>query len=208
MKSRRELKAKPSDYGAFSLFKTKKSKQLGFVVLIFLLAGLSFWKIGSQVRRPFLPPEGYESTEITAYENILDQTIDTDGDGLSDYDEIYLYGTSPYLADTDGDGISDYDEIMAGTDPLCPAGQDCLLDNYYNDFIFEEELSGLEDFNPDLTIPEDFSEDDLQSILAGMMTPDNLRDLLINSGMEAEVVNQMSDEDLMASYEEALNSSE
>ena len=38
--------------------------------------------------------------------------VDTDGDGLSDIDEISLYGTSPVLADTDGDGLSDYDEVV------------------------------------------------------------------------------------------------
>ncbi len=32
---------------------------------------------------------------------------DTDGDGLSDIDEIYKIGTNPRMADTDGDG---YDE--------------------------------------------------------------------------------------------------
>ncbi|MCC5941813.1 MAG: hypothetical protein JJU37_09745 [Balneolaceae bacterium] len=44
---------------------------------------------------------------------------DSDGDGLSDYDEIYIYGTDPLNPDTDGDGLSDYDEIfLFGTDPL------------------------------------------------------------------------------------------
>lgn len=44
---------------------------------------------------------------------------DSDGDGLSDYDEIYIYGTDPLNPDTDGDGLSDYDEIFVyGTDPL------------------------------------------------------------------------------------------
>jgi outer membrane protein OmpA-like peptidoglycan-associated protein len=44
---------------------------------------------------------------------------DTDGDGLSDYDEIYKYHTDPLKKDTDGDGLSDYDEIFVyHTDPL------------------------------------------------------------------------------------------
>ena len=49
------------------------------------------------------------------------KTMDSDGDGLSDYDEIHIYGTDPYKADTDGDGLSDYAEVMKyKTDPLNP----------------------------------------------------------------------------------------
>ncbi|MDP4117227.1 MAG: OmpA family protein, partial [Bacteroidota bacterium] len=44
---------------------------------------------------------------------------DTDGDGLSDGDEVMKYHTNPLKADTDGDGLSDYDEIMKyHTNPL------------------------------------------------------------------------------------------
>lgn len=45
---------------------------------------------------------------------------DTDGDGLSDADEYYVYSTDPTNPDTDGDGWSDYDEIVNGGDPLDP----------------------------------------------------------------------------------------
>ncbi len=38
-------------------------------------------------------------------------TTDTDGDGLSDTDEINLYGTNPFLADTDKDGLRDGEEV-------------------------------------------------------------------------------------------------
>lgn len=46
---------------------------------------------------------------------------DTDGDGISDGDEVRKYGTNPLMPDTDLDGISDYDEIFKyKTDPLNP----------------------------------------------------------------------------------------
>lgn len=40
-----------------------------------------------------------------------DSDLDTDGDGLSDVDEIAL-GTSPFLKDSDGDGFSDFQEVI------------------------------------------------------------------------------------------------
>jgi hypothetical protein len=43
---------------------------------------------------------------------------DTDGDGLNDFDELKHAHTDPWTADTDGDSISDGDEILVyGSDP-------------------------------------------------------------------------------------------
>jgi hypothetical protein len=42
---------------------------------------------------------------------------DTDGDGLSDGDEVNKYGSNPLLTDTDGDRIPDGVEIQTGTNP-------------------------------------------------------------------------------------------
>ncbi|MBY0310432.1 MAG: hypothetical protein K2W85_00025 [Phycisphaerales bacterium] len=43
---------------------------------------------------------------------------DSDGDGLSDADEICRHGTSEFLFDTDEDGVSDFCEITLGLNPL------------------------------------------------------------------------------------------
>ena len=71
---------------------------------------------------------------------LLDPTIDDhDGDGLSTYDEVMLYGTNPNLIDTDGDGLSDYDEIFVyGTDPVEPQN--------YNIYEPDENSNGIIDF--------------------------------------------------------------
>jgi outer membrane protein OmpA-like peptidoglycan-associated protein len=46
---------------------------------------------------------------------------DTDGDGLTDGDEVLKYHTNPLKKDTDADGLTDYEEIMTyHTDPNNP----------------------------------------------------------------------------------------
>jgi hypothetical protein len=52
--------------------------------------------------------------------NIDVAVLDSDADGLSDYDEINIYGTLPDDPDTDGDFINDGDEIINASDPLDP----------------------------------------------------------------------------------------
>jgi hypothetical protein len=46
-----------------------------------------------------------------------DYNADTDGDGLSDYDEVFVYGTDPTNPDTDGDGMKDGWEVLYGLNP-------------------------------------------------------------------------------------------
>lgn len=48
------------------------------------------------------------------------KNMDTDGDGLTDYDETKKYQTNPTKADTDGDGFSDSAELRRGYNPLGP----------------------------------------------------------------------------------------
>lgn len=55
---------------------------------------------------------------------------DTDGDGISDGDEVFIYGTDPRKWDTDSDLLPDGDEIFVyGTDPTNPdTSGDGILD--------------------------------------------------------------------------------
>lgn len=43
--------------------------------------------------------------------NALPTDLDSDGDGLTDVQEISIYGTNPYSADSDGDGVEDKTEL-------------------------------------------------------------------------------------------------
>lgn len=49
---------------------------------------------------------------------------DSDGDGLTDGQEVLTYHTNPLLPDTDGDGIPDGVEVQIGTNPLNSASYD------------------------------------------------------------------------------------
>jgi hypothetical protein len=58
-----------------------------------------------------------DAEELSVYETDP-AAPDSDNDGLSDGDEVKVYATNPNVADTDGDTFSDGAEITAGTDPL------------------------------------------------------------------------------------------
>lgn len=49
--------------------------------------------------------------------NVVDETTDSDGDGLLDEIETTVYGSDPNDPDSDDDGVSDSEEADAGTDP-------------------------------------------------------------------------------------------
>jgi len=71
--------------------------------------------------------------------------LDSDGDGLTDYEEIYIYGTDPYDPDTDGDGLTDGEEVLLYmTDPLNPDTDFDMLSDGDEVYIY-----GTDPLNPD-----------------------------------------------------------
>lgn len=68
--------------------------------------------------------------------------VDTDRDGLSDYDEINTHHTNPNQIDTDEDGLSDKDEIRTRhTDPTDP---DTDGDGYKDGFEYKSGKNPLD----------------------------------------------------------------
>ena len=89
-------------------------KDAGLLAAIFLL--LAIWRFPLIARA-----ETVDISSSTASSTLItDRSVDTDGDGLSDYDEVNKYHTDPSKADTDGDGYNDGDEIKNGYSPLVP----------------------------------------------------------------------------------------
>lgn len=93
-----------------------------FIVGIFsILFGILGMYI--RIKNSFIAPEVAIEDRASIIEG-LNRIKDTDLDGLSDYDELNTYNTSPYLEDTDLDGVSDYDEMILGRDGEC-TGENC-----------------------------------------------------------------------------------
>ena len=57
------------------------------------------------------------SSDLTVYANFAKDTADSDGDGLSNYDELIVHDTNSTSSDTDGDGLSDKEEFDNGMNP-------------------------------------------------------------------------------------------
>lgn len=60
--------------------------------------------------------------------------IDSDQDGLSDWDETHIYGSDPHDEDTDGDGIDDGEAVLKG---MSPAGA-----GYFKDLFIPSHKNG------------------------------------------------------------------
>lgn len=174
----------------------RKMVVLFFSLFTLFVVALSVWRFYAFLNAPFKVDEKKGNGEDnSAYL----EPADSDSDGISDSDEVNVYKTSPYLPDSDSDGISDYNEITDGTDPNCPAGKTCdTADTAVN----VDSSSTVNTISDDLTAT---GEEGAVSA-TGEVTPDFLRQILIQSGSDTSTVNKISDEEIMAAYQEAVNS--
>ena len=135
------------------------------------------------------------------------KTKDTDSDGLSDYDELNVYGTSPYLKDSDGDSYSDKIEIDSNNDPNCPKGTECRtgLPAQAGQTV---PAGSSPQFN-ELTPPAQGNETATPPTDLSSMTPQELRTLLLATGQVTEdQLKLIDDATLMQMYQETLKEQE
>ncbi|MFA6503421.1 MAG: hypothetical protein WCT54_00450 [Patescibacteria group bacterium] len=116
-------------------WKQLKSKQKAFFAVFIFCATVALVFSYYSVRQGVTAPWQVSIADIQKQKDLLkDPTqvqeetakrIDTDGDGLSDYDEENVYHTSPYLWSTAGDNVPDNVKIALGENPLCKHGEEC-----------------------------------------------------------------------------------
>jgi hypothetical protein len=167
-----------------------------------------------QIRNTIYAPFALKNTIPTGIkQQIVDDNIDyqrqldTDHDGLTDFDELHVYGTSPYLYDTFGYGLSDAEVIKKGL-PLCPgAGKNCSGGTTSATAGINNASSSLiSSFNPSPENPSTTPQNlDLQAILHN---PTQLRQILLQSGQMTKAdLDKISDADLLRTAQASFGSS-
>lgn len=113
---------------------------------------------------------------------------DSDGDTLSDFAELYIHKTSPYIKDSDSDGTEDNSEIDSKTDPLCPTGQNC------SGVI----VTNVNAANTNSNVAN------ASTVQGTTLSADQIRDELSKLGMSQDDLNKINDDDLVQLYNDTL----
>jgi hypothetical protein len=187
-----------------SFSRLSKERKHGFFLLL-VFAFVAVVLIGVQMRNTVYGPFALNKSIPTSLkEQIVDNNIDyqkvndTDHDGLSDFDEKYVYNTSPFLYDTFGYGISDKEVVQKGL-PLCPgAGKNCTgglasagaTDDSSATSTVVRNVLGISESEMVGPAPADLT--------AVLSDPAQVRQLLLQTGsVDKEMLKKISDNDLL-----------
>jgi len=188
------------EQGGNSLSKEQKIGVILLSVFSVFAIGLGILQIRNTMYAPFalnkqipnLVKDDINSNEALMYRDI-------DKDGLNDFDELYVYATSPYLADTDSDGIPDKAEVDKGTNPICPEGQNCAEAGFNGEAL----PNSVPLPSATSTLGPAPSAQDLEKLLND---PAEIRKMLVASGLDKKIIDATSDADLIKMVKEVLNS--
>lgn len=168
-----------------------------WVVLILGLIGLGLgayqWR--ASFRSAFVSQAGTFKTPDQVEQERIEtmKTKDTDNDTLNDFEETYVYKTSPYLDDSDSDGSKDAEELKAGEDPNCPKGKNCI----------ESGLAAAQTpANASASSTAQIEEDAMRQLLNP--TPAQIRSLLLQNGVKESDLSGIDDATLLTLYQQSL----
>lgn len=150
--------------------------------------------------------ESNAATSADAFDEARMRVLDTDEDGIDDWQELNTHKTSPYLADSDSDGKSDFEEITSGSDPNCPEGRVCGSDIIQTLEGIQEDIAAEAQGAQEPAEAPNFSPESLTAMetleAGGIPTPNQLRSLLRDSGIPEEELSNTTDEDLVKLFQE------
>jgi hypothetical protein len=167
---------------------TKEQKTAFVLLLIFAIVGitLGILELRNTIFGPFALNNAIPST-LKDQVNSVDalKLRDTDGDGLSDYDELYVYQTNPDNADSYsyGNGITDKDVVEKGLARCANGGKNCM-----------DESTPVVSTSTSATSTLGEAPPDFNQVLSD---PKQVRELLIQSGMQKEILDKLTDDQLM-----------
>ncbi|MCD4705490.1 hypothetical protein K8R61_00225 [bacterium] len=207
----------------------REQKQNKIIEIFLIILGigvlfLGFARLNVLIKSPFSAQQiDYSAQEINQSQEDIDKILelkgtDTDHDGLSDYDELNIYYSSIYIADSDSDGYSDKQEVDTGDDPNCPRGKNCALpdvteqeeEKEYSDSDSDVDniINSINNLNIGLNNSEnnlnDKEYEELNRIVSGNATLEEVKQLLLGAGMEKDDLEKISDEDIMEMYQEMI----
>lgn len=207
----------------------KNQKIAAAVLAVFAIAVVFMWaaQFKKSISGPFSGDgeEAASGDQVSLQQDDSEESLrakDTDGDGLSDWDELYFYKTSPYLEDSDSDGFTDKQEIDNEKDPNCPVGRDCnsagIVEGDADVVNPESKADNSDSLNTlmdQLNVDQSMSSGqsgagaaempaELKAIFGSNMDVATLRQTLLQYGMKKEALDKISDEQLMQSYKEIL----
>ena len=186
-----------------------KAIKIGFIVFAVLAVVFGFWQIKNTIQITNNPGKEAREEYANALEEAKTRVLDTDDDGLTDWEEINLFNTSVYLADSDSDGVDDKKEIENGTDPNCATGKQCGSDIIGTVEEAQTEIDAIQaqDSAVSSDLNQEFSEDAQAALNAletgGTPTSAQIRALLLDSGVSQEQVDMATDEELLVLFQEA-----
>lgn len=186
-----------------------REQKFGYAVVIacgVLAVSLGVFYMSKHVKAPFIVSytgsRFMTGEEAKAAEIEKQKKLDTDGDTISDYDELNIYGSSPYLRDTDSDGISDDIEVASNGDPACAKGAACDSDE--DEIAYEFSIDGILPGAVEPDIAEATAQLEQIRTMLKSQTPEGIRLLLVDGGADPAAIADMSDEQITALYETVL----